>query len=183
MQIIPTGVPAWLRQNNFASYGGHLEKKNFASRGAINPKTDVSAEAFSRIAADLAAVALVAPFGVFTILCDDSTPGPPTVEYASMMTGTRSSSYLGNAPPTGFPSVARNGNGDFTMTFAATYTDPYGVAGALELKNPKPTLVGSTPGSAQAEILTATTLRVRAFVLAGTALSNARVSLNVGSGA
>lgn len=182
MAVIPSGVPAWMRQNDFASYGGNLLKKNFASRGAINPKTDVGAEAFSRITADLAAVARTAPFGVFTILCDDSTPAAPTVEYATLMTGVRVASYLGSAPPTGFPSIARNGNGDFTMTFAASYNDPYGVAGAFTLKSPRASLGGATAGTATWEILTATTLRIRAFAALGTAYSNARVTVTVGSG-
>lgn len=182
MAVIPSGVPAWMRQNDYGSYGGHLLKRNFASRGAINPKTDVGAEAFSRIAADLAAIARTAPFGVFEILCDDATPAAPTVVYACLMTGVRVTSYLGSIAPSGFPSVARNGNGDFTMTFAGSYSDPYGVAGAFTLKQARASLAGSVAGMATTDILTATTLRVRAFIAAGTAYSSARVTVTVGSG-
>jgi hypothetical protein len=182
MAITPTGVPPWLRQNNFSSYGGNVNKRNFASRGLINAKTDVGAEAFSRLAADMAACALTAEFGQFTILCNDSAPAAPTVEYASMMTGLRATSYAGDAPPTGFPSVARNGNGDFTITFVSSYADPYGVTGAFAIKHPNATLHGSTAGEPTVEIVTATTLRVRAFTAAGAAISNARVTVSVGSG-
>ena len=183
MPVIPTGVPAWLRQNSFASYGGDLEKRNFASRGVINPKTDVGAEAFSRITADLAACALTAPAAVMTILCDDTPPAAPTVEYASLMTGVRTTSYLGSSPPTGFPAVTRNGNGDLSITFSASYSDPYGISGAFTAKHVRAQLNGSVAGMATATIISATIVRVRAFVAAGTAMSNARVTVVVGSGA
>lgn len=182
MSVIPTGVPVWLRTNDFTSYGGNLNKKNFASRGVINPKTDVGAEAFARITADLASLGRTAPFAVFQIQCDDTTPAAPTVTWVTMMTGTRSASYLGSAPPTGFPSVARNGNSDFTITFAASYTDPYGVTGAFVAKGARSQLNGDTAGIATASVVTATTVRVRAFVAAGTAMSNALVTVTVGSG-
>lgn len=180
MVVIPTGSPAWLKANDFSSYGGSLTKKNFASRGAINPKTDVGAEAFSRIAADLAALARTAPFGVFAITCDDGTPGPPAITYAAMMTGVRTASYVGNAAPTGFPSAIRNGNGDITLTFSASYTDPYGITGAFALAQCKAQLCGATAGMATATILTPTTLQVKGFVAAGTAQSFAQFVVTVG---
>lgn len=178
--VIPLGSPAWTRANDFSSYGGHLSKKNFASRGAINPKTDVSAEAFSRMAADLAALARTAPFGVFLVTCDDGTPGPPTINYAAMMTGARTAPYVGNAAPTGFPSAARNGNGDITLTFAASYMDPYGIAGAFALSLAKAQLCGTIAGMATATIVTATTLRVRCFIAAGTAQTSGQCLITVG---
>lgn len=180
MVVIPTGSPAWLKANDFSSYGGSLTKKNFASRGAINPKTDVGAEAFSRITADLAAIARTAPFAVILVTCDDGTPGPPTINYAAMMTGVRSSSYVGNAAPTGFPSAIRNGNGDITFTFASTYADPYGIIGAFALAQCKAQLCGAIAGMATATILTPTTLQVRGFVAAGTAQSFAQMLVTVG---
>lgn len=182
MPITPNGLPAWTRTAGFEQYGGDIDKRNFASRGAINPKTDVGAEAFSRMVGDLAALARTAPFAVMVVVCDDTTPGPPTVEWCALMTGIRAVSYVGNAPPAGFPSVARNGNGDFTVTFAASYDDPYGVAGDVTIIQADPQLMGATAGTATGEVLTATTARVRAFVAAGTAYSNARVSLTIGCG-
>jgi len=183
MPVIPTGVPAWMRANNYASYGGHLNKRNFASRGAINPKTDVGAEAFSRITGDLAAVARTAPFAILQVQCDDVTPAAPTILYVALMTGVRSVSYLGSSPPTGFPSATRNGNGDFTLTFAASYADPYGVTGATSLTQAKATLNGIFAGLATATIASATEVRVRAFIAAGTAKANALVTVTVGNGA
>lgn len=182
MPIIPSGVPLWLRQNDYAVYGGNLNKTNFASRGVINPKTDLGAEAFSRMAADMAAIARVAAFCELTLICDDVTPGAPTVEYASLMTGIRTTSYLASSPPAGFPSIARNGNGDITLTFAASYTDPYGVVGAFAIKHPGATLHGATPGGVSVQIVTDSTLRVRVFDAAGAALSNPRLTVTVGSG-
>ena len=180
--VIPTGAPAWVRTNDFTSYGGNVNKRNFASRGVVNPKTDVGAEAFSRIAADMAAVALTAPFMVAQIQCSDTAPADPTVTWISMMTGTRSVSYSGTTPPTGFPGVVRNGNGDFTITFAASYLDPYGISGTFTARQARAQLLGAAAGMATADIVTATTVRVRAFVAAGTAKSDALVTVTVGSG-
>lgn len=182
MAITPTGAPPWLRQSDFSTYGGNVNKRNFASRGVINAKTDVGAEGFSRMVGDTAACARTADFAELIILYNDSSPAAPTIEFASLMTGIRSTSYAGDAPPTGFPSAARNGNGDITLTFASSYVDPYGVSGAFTIKHPGTTLHGATAGTVTATIVTATTLRVRAFTTAGAAMSDARVTVTVGSG-
>ena len=183
MAVIPTGSPAWTRTSDFATYGGNLLKRNFASRGVVNPKTDVGAEAFSRMTADLAALARVAPFAVFTILCNDSSVTDPTVEYASMMTGVRASSYAGNVPPTGFPTVLRLSDGHFQITFASSYSDPYGVVGAFSMKHPRAQLTGSAAGSCTATVISATVLDIKAFTSAAAPYANARVCVTIGSGA
>lgn len=182
MPVVPNGLPAWTRTASFEQYGGDVDKRNFASRGAINPKTDVGVEAFSRMVADLAALARTAPFLVARVHCDDLTPGPPTVEWCAMMTGIRAVSYVGNSPPAGFPTFARNGNGDITITLAASYVDPYGVAGVISIQQATAQLNGSGSGTATGELLTATTARFRAFVAAGTAQSSARMTITIGCG-
>jgi len=183
MTTIPTGAPAWLRTNDFTAYGGDLNKKNFASRGVVNPKTDVGAEAFARMTADLAAVARTAPFAVIKLLCNDGTPAAPAIEYCALMTGVRTVSYAGDAAPVGFPSAERNGDGDITITFDASYTDPYGVIGAFSLAHAQAQLLGSTPGAAIPEPVSATQVRVRAYTLAGAALADVEVVVTIGAGA
>lgn len=182
MTTTPTGSPVWLRVNDFTSYGGNLNKKNFASRGVINPKTDVGAEAFSRMAADLAAVGRTAPFAVLRLTCNDTSPAAPTFEYVALMTGVRVVSYEGDTAPSGFPSGVRNGDGDVTITFSATYADPFGVTGALTLTHANAQLLGSTAGFAVPDLLTATTVRLRAFDLAGAGLDDSSMVLILGAG-
>jgi hypothetical protein len=166
MAIIPTGQPAWTRTASHTNYGGHVNKRNYLSRGKIDALTDVGAEEICRMAADLEAIARTAPFATITFLCNDTFPlsgDAPTIETAMLMTGVRLTSYAGGAPPTGYPSAARNGDGDVTFTFDASYSDAYGVAGAFAIKHAVGNVHGTTAGEAVFEILTATTLRVRLF--------------------
>lgn len=179
MAITPSGSPPWLRTNNLTHYGGDVNKANYLSRGAIDALTDVDASQFSRLSADVAALQRVMPFCTMTLLCDDSTPGPPTIEYINMQTGIASVSYVGNSPPSGFPSAARNSNGNVLITFASSYSDPYSVNGAFSISSLMPGLISATAGTATAERASATTVNLRAFNSAGTAISNARMSLSV----
>src|SRR6478609_5156818 len=156
--VIPTGDPAWVRSSDLVSYGGDPLKHNHLGVGVIDGLTDIGAEEFSRMTGDLAACMRTAPFLTLTYTCDDTTPAAPTVSIASGMIGYRNTPYGGATPPTGFPSIARNGNGDVTLTFASSYLDVYGKAGAFVLQHPRASLVGSTAGQAVCQILTATTL-------------------------
>lgn len=177
--IVPAGVPPWLRTTDFSHYGGALDKQNYLSRGAIDALTDVDATSFARITADMAALARVAPFAVLTVHCNDSVPGAPTIEVANLMTGVRAVSYSGSSAPSGFPSGARNGTGDFTLTFASSYNDAYGVLGAFSINHAKASAVYTAVARAVVEKVTATTLRVRIFDAADAALSNGRATVEV----
>lgn len=178
----PTGNPAWVRTSAFDTYGGNLLKANYQSQGVVNPQTDVGAEGFSRLVADVAAIVRTAQFCSMLIQCDDATPAAPTVLNCRLMTGVAATSYLGSAPPTGFPAVARNGNGDVTVTFASSYSDEYGVAGAFIVKDPIANFVGSSGGLSTPERVSATVIRVRSFSLLAVALVSPKFSLTVGSG-
>ena len=178
MAIIPSGQPAWTRTASHTNYGGHVNKRNYLSRGKIDALTDVGAEELCRIAADLEAISRTGPFATITYLCNDGGGNPPTIETVYMMTGVRLTSYAGGVAPAGFPSAARNGNGDCTFTFASSYADPYGIAGAFAIKHALASLHGSGAGEGVVEILTSTTVRVRLFN-GGAALSDKRASLVV----
>lgn len=128
MTITPTGAPVWQRTTDHTDYGGNVNKKNYMGQGVVNALTDVGAEDFVRICADLSALARTSPMWVITYLCNDTSPAAPTIEVVLGMTGVRVVSYAGNAAPTGFPSAARNGNGDVTFTFDSNYSDDYGVS-------------------------------------------------------
>ena len=130
MAITPTGSPAWVRAMSHEDYGGHTDKTNWQSQGVVNPRTDVGADAFSSLCSHLAACARTAPFCVISLTLNDTSPAAPTVNSVRMMTGVRSTSYAGGSAPTGFPTCTRVSDGVAYITFASSYDDPYGIAGA-----------------------------------------------------
>lgn len=177
MAIVPSGLPAWTRTASHTNYGGDTNKRNYLSRGVIDALTDVGAEAICRIAADLEAISRTSPFASITYLCNDGSPAAPTIEVVFGMVGVRTTSYAGDAAPTGFPSAARNGAGDATFTFLSSYTDAYGIAGSFAPKH----VVGSVHGTTAGEpvfVISGQTIRVRAFNGAS-ALSDKRISIIV----
>ena len=175
--MTPDGSPAWTRVATHTDYGGNVDKQNYLSRGVIDALTDVGAEALCRMAADLEAVVRTCPFATITYLCNDSSPAAPTIEIVYMMTGVRLVSYAGDAAPTGYPSAARNGNGDVTFTFASSYSDPYAVSGAFAPSHAVASLHGTTVGEPVVAI-SGQTVRVRAFNGAS-ALQDKRITLQV----
>ena len=78
MTVTPSGDPPWARTASHDVYGGHSEKTNYQSQGAINPKTDITAEQWSRLVEDLAACVNVAEFANLNITCNDTSPAAPT---------------------------------------------------------------------------------------------------------
>jgi phage tail tape-measure protein len=175
----PTGAPCWTRQTSHTDYGGHLQKRNYMGLGVVSALTDVGAEDFCRICSDLAAVARTAAMFVLTYTCRDTSPAAPTVSVVCGMTGVQLVSYEGGAPPTGYPSAARNGNGDVTFTFEATYDDDYGVEGAWAPVTCN-TSVSATAAREAVWVISGSTVRVRVFDAAGAAVSDPVVTLEVG---
>jgi hypothetical protein len=94
------------------------------------------------------------------------------------MTGVRTSSYEGGAAPTGYPSAARNGTGDVTFTFAASYSDPYGVSYAFTPTHVEFGFHGTTFVDAS-YVISGSTVRVRCFDAAGSALGDRRITIIV----
>ncbi len=179
--IVPNGRPAWSRTASAESYGGDLNKVNYQSIGATNPLTDVTAEQHARLTEDVAPITRVAGFATLTIQCDDTTPGPPTVQACDLMTGVQLTSYIGNNPPTGFPTVARVGNGYARVTFASSYTDSYSVAETLVIRHAIASPIGTT-AQAEGVTITGNVVDVRIWDLpAGTAAANAKFTLEVGA--
>ena len=178
MPIVPAGSPAWTRTADHTQYGGHENKQNFMGVGCINAQTDVGAENLCRAAADLAAAIRTLPFCVMTLLCNDSSPAAPTIEFVNMMTGVRVTSYAGDAAPSGFPSAARNGNGDITVTFDSSYDDDYGVSGSFAPTQAS-TTVHATAHRVGPIAVSGQTVRVRVYDSTGAAVSNPRLTLAV----
>ncbi len=180
MPITPTGAPAWVRTTSFSDYGGHLDKHDYMGVGSVNSETDVAAAEFSRMVSDVAACARTASMWVITFLCNDTVPAAPTVEVVLGMTGVRLTSYAGDAPPTGFPSATRVTNGAVQFTFASSYSDDTGTAGAYEVVG----AVGSAEATSAVHravtcVTTATTVTVRVYDDAGSAVLDPRVTIEV----
>lgn len=182
MTVTPTSSPIWTGASGHEAYGGHANKRNHLSQGVIDPETDVSAEQLARMATDLAAVARVAPFAVLDITCNDTSPAAPTINSCLMNTGIRTTSYEGDAAPTGFPTAARVATGRFTLQFSSSYSDDYSVSGTFIVR-PGIGSHADTAGGTVAVIRDGdTTLTVRAFTAAGAADSDARVTVVVYAG-
>ena len=152
MTTTPTGLPVWTRTADHTFYGGDVDKQNYQSQGVVNPKTDISAEEWCRVTADVAAMARTVPFCVITFTCDDATPGAPTVHSVNMMTGINTAGYAGDSPPTGFPTLARVSDGRVTITFASSYSDDYSVSGDLVVYHGVGTAHGTTSKTVNIEI-------------------------------
>lgn len=176
--VVPTGNPAWARSVSHEDYGGHEDKTNYQSIGVVNPRTDVGAEGFSRQVSDQAAAVRTSEFAVLTYLNNDTGTDPPTIEAAHLMTGIASNSYEGDAPPNGFPSAVRNGDGDVTFTFESSYPDEYGVSADWSPVQAQVSCHGTTFAHAN-YVISGQTVRVRVFDAAGAALIDKRVTLVV----
>jgi hypothetical protein len=166
MAIVPSGLPAWSKTADFQSYGGNLNKVNYQSQGVTNPLTDISAEQHARLCEDTAAISRTAAFADLTVQCNDTVPGPPTITAVDMMTGVHLASYVGNVPPSGFPSGSRNGNGDVTLIFDATPSDDYGVSQSLSLVHAVASVHG-TSARTETVAVTANSVRVRIWDIPG----------------
>jgi hypothetical protein len=190
MTTTPTGSPLWARTAEIGHYGGNVNKSNYLSRGAIDALTDVDAEQFARLTADVTAFALTAPFCTLSFGCRDSaTPGAPIIGGyresgavqpmggVHMCTGIRLVPYVGDEAPAGFPSATRVSDGVVDITFAASYLDGYGVEGAFSVTHVKPgCAVANAVQRVVAEVTGPQTIRVRVFDASDAAVPDARVS-------
>lgn len=131
MAVQPTGKPAWTRLNDHTAYGGDVNKRNYQSQDAVNPLTDVTAEQFARLAADLAAVARTAPFATITYTADDTGTNDPNVDDYQSMAGSA-------------PTAARVSDGLTRLTWLASYADPYGVTEDIHIVAATATCHGTT---------------------------------------
>jgi hypothetical protein len=189
MSIVPTGSPAWVRNADHTVYGGDTNKVNFHSQGVVNARTDLGAEALCRLAEDLSAAVRTAPFCIITVQCNDGgSPAAPTVLAVNQMTGVRVVTYAGATPPAGFPSVARNGNGDVTFKWDAAYTDDYGVSGDVHIVHADVGISGSVALSSAWQLLDNDSnglnesVRVKVFDTAGAAAVSPMFTLTVTTG-
>lgn len=181
MTVIPTGHPLWTRAAGHVNYGGNENKRNHLSQGVVDPETDVSAQQLARLATDLASIARVAPFGYMVVQCNDSSPQAPQVVLANMANNV-STGYEGDAAPTGFPTLARVSNGRFSVTFASTYADDYGVSGAFILQPGTGSVISSAEASVTFIRNNDTTMNVYLWDASNNALADGRCCFTIYSG-
>lgn len=134
MTTTPAGLPAWSRTASIESYGGHAEKRNYMSQGAINARTDVTAEQLCRMAADLSSVVRVIPLARLVVQNNDTGAAHPAVLGAWLQSGVSSEGYDGDDPPAGFPSVTRVSDGSLYVTFPTALTDDFGVSQNVHIR-------------------------------------------------
>lgn len=125
MTILPEGNPIWSRVPSIEQYGGHLEKRDYLDIGVVNSKTDVSARQLTRMTADLAAVARVAPLLRMRITVQ---VGSISVDWCSLAWGA-DATYSGATaigPSPAYPTVSLEDN-DLVIQMPTSATDDYGV--------------------------------------------------------
>lgn len=159
-RIVPTGSPIWARTAEIQDYGGSVDKRDFLDRKGIDALTDVNAAQFARLTADLTAAARTAPFATIKIRLRPSG-WTPVVEFVQMATGVRLTSYDGDYPPNGYPRVVRNNASDITITFDASYADPYGVTAPLAISHAFADAQRSAQTLSTPQILSGNSIRVR----------------------
>jgi hypothetical protein len=179
MTVTPSGLPAWSRTASHTQYGGNVDKRDYMGVGPVDALTDVSAAQFCRATADLAAAVRTLPMCVMTLLCNDTSSAAPTIEFVNMMSSVpRTTSYAGDSAPAGFPSAARNNNGDITVTFDSSYTDEYDVEEDFAPTQAN-TTVHATAHRVATVAISGQTVRVRVYDATGAAVSDPRVTLAV----
>lgn len=134
------GNPLWSRTASLESYGGHANKRNFGGIDVVDATTDVGADQVNRLAADMAAAALVLPLIVMPVTYYAALPCP--VFGVSAQWGI-SGPYSGDSPPTGMPEVTSTGTALYVQ-LPATMADQAGVTYALM---PRIGVAGSIVGS------------------------------------
>lgn len=177
-----SGNPAWERNAGITDYGGHLSKANYLAQGVVNPKTDVGAPAIMRMADHLKALANVSPFAVINYTQDDTGTNDPVVNSCYLMPDADSDGYPdGGTPPTGFPTLSRNGDGDVTVTFDSSYNDSYGTAGTFNVKAAQGFCNDSSSSIVvDADLISTVAVRVRCYVSnTGVASQDSQVTLVV----
>ena len=176
MAITPTGAPVWVRTNDHTTYGGNINKRNYQSQGAVNALTDISAEEYVRVTADLEAIGRTSPFAIMAYDNNDSPRAPPTIRDYSAMSGSA-------------PTAVSNANGDVTFSWNGSYLDSYSVSGDIHITAATANVNSSAAEFATVELIDSDAngrndqVRVRAFDQAGTPIVTAAVILVVYTGA
>lgn len=131
MTILPAGNPLWLRSPGITQYGGDVNKKDYGGIGSVNSQTDINAAQFSRLTADLAAVARVAPLVRLLIIPSSSAPYA-AVQYCAPAWAPPTAYTDGSVPPSSvYPTVTASAATSCVVTIPSAIMDDYGVSAAV----------------------------------------------------
>lgn len=133
MTTTPAGTAPWTRTVSIADYGGDAQKSDYLGIGVINPKTDVAASQFLRLVSDLSSCVRTLPLCTLTITGRGGALHPLVTSVLGMAWNYDGAGYSGDSPPAGYPSVTGTSTA-WTITFAAAYSDEFGVSGAIALR-------------------------------------------------
>ncbi len=165
--VTPAADPAWVRNASIESFGATVNMHNLDEVGTVDPNTDYLAEQHASLADNAQAFQKTIPFAVIKLTCNDSSPAVPTINSYHALHGVVQ------------PTVARSGTGHFTITWATSYLDSYGVEGATNLTDFTTSVHGSTFAQANAQFTAANVLEVFVFDAAGSALADRKVTVVV----
>jgi hypothetical protein len=145
--IVPTGSPAWTRIAQVSDYGVVPDLHNLGDFGAVNAKTDITAEEYARLAADCLTAVRGAP--LFWLTFEVGAGPVADVRQCQPMWDTASGPYSGATPPSSsFPTIIwDSGSSEFALTFPGLLStvsavrfirarDPFSVAGDCVMSTP-----------------------------------------------
>jgi hypothetical protein len=164
MAIVPKGNPAFVRSSDITTLDGNVNKQNYLGIGIVDPRTDYSAEGFSRLVEIVAAAEKTIPRCVITLQCRDSIAANPTIV-----------SHLGMYTQ---PTVARISDGYVSLTFPASESDVYGVSGGFTVSSVASKLLGISTNTTQQDF-SSSIVYVKAVNSAGVAQQNQRITVMV----
>lgn len=172
--------PPWARTASIYDYGAHPQKTNYMGQGLIDARTDVGAQHINRAGVDLQAAVRMAPFLIARLTLNDTSPDDPTVHWCLFMpTGEVNSDFAGDAPPAGFPTFTRLGNGNIRITFDASYQDELGVSVATDVRDATGCGAGSAFANVTGQRASATTAEFFVSDSGGTALNDQTITVRV----
>lgn len=163
--VVPAGFPAWTRLAEIEHYGGHTNKSNELGLPARQLRTDFDAAMLMRLADHAAACARTCPF-CWIVLTNGSAAGAitqPTVHSVYMMsrtapwgysllTETAAAGSYGANTPIGMPQIYAQALGITHVIFDSSFTDEYGVSGAVTLKSAHAAVLESGAYSASCDV-------------------------------
>ncbi len=143
--VLPVGLPAWSGTATPEQYGGHADKRNLGDIGAVNARTDVSAEQWNRIATDLTAAVRGAPlFWIYGRVTSGGgiTDNTYQVINCQPQWAPASGPYDGATPPSNlYPIVVDSGDHisaiiEFTgLGSPPSVSDDYGVSSEFNVRS------------------------------------------------
>jgi len=145
--IVPAGAPAWTRIAQASDYGVVPDLHNLGDFGAVNAKTDITAEEYARLATDCLAAVRGAP--LFWLTFEVGAGPVANVRQCQPMWDSASGAYAGATPPSSsFPTIVWNsGASEFALTFPGLVVtvntvrfiralDPFSVVGDCAMATP-----------------------------------------------